>query len=288
MVRFEYGNLLEDPLPDAAKGLAELDLIVCRNVFIYFLPETVSQIAKKMSRCLADNGYFMSGHTDLRFLSDIGLKPEWINEQMVYRKADVDANVDANNTALLAVQSSAAATSLSTASAKSGSQCKAVVSIAEHRRKCAETAAAAVTAATAQTETLAEIAFELLLRQAKKDADKGRYELASAACRKAIKLDADSPQPYFVLAMIEEMQGNRQESKDCLNKCLYIDHQFVAAYIEFFTIYRQENNKEMARRMLHAASQIVQGLPKNTIVAFYEWHDLDELSHMLADLKNSL
>ena len=36
MVSFHQVNLLKDPFPDSTANLTEIDLILCRNVFIYF------------------------------------------------------------------------------------------------------------------------------------------------------------------------------------------------------------------------------------------------------------
>ncbi len=64
-VIFQYGNLLQDPFPNQASRLYEIDLILCRNVFIYLDERAISQIIHKFHQALVPNGYLMTGHTEL-------------------------------------------------------------------------------------------------------------------------------------------------------------------------------------------------------------------------------
>jgi chemotaxis protein methyltransferase CheR len=70
LVRFAYLNLQSDPFPDPAGG-AGLDLILCRNVLIYFRPETMRQIVARFADCLNPGGYLFIGHAEtLQYISD--------------------------------------------------------------------------------------------------------------------------------------------------------------------------------------------------------------------------
>lgn len=67
-VRFEERNLVDD---DAELWLvAEYDVIFCRNVLMYFAPETARAVVARIERSLADGGYLFLGHAEtLRGLS---------------------------------------------------------------------------------------------------------------------------------------------------------------------------------------------------------------------------
>ena len=43
-----------------------MDLILCRNVFLYFEPDAITQVTKKMTAVLTRGGYLMTGHNELR------------------------------------------------------------------------------------------------------------------------------------------------------------------------------------------------------------------------------
>ncbi|RKD34771.1 CheR family methyltransferase [Thermohalobacter berrensis] len=57
-VKFKKHNLLEDDYP------TNLDLIICRNVMIYFTEEAKNKLYKKFNKSLADDGIFFVGSTE--------------------------------------------------------------------------------------------------------------------------------------------------------------------------------------------------------------------------------
>lgn len=62
-VEFSRLNLLRDPYPDGC------DLIVCRNVLIYFTEEAKSQIYMRFNRALKDGGVLFIGSTEQIIMS---------------------------------------------------------------------------------------------------------------------------------------------------------------------------------------------------------------------------
>ena len=66
LVQLRTGNLVADDFSAMHSDTRDMDLIVCRNVFIYFQPETIAAIVNKFHRVLRSDGYFISGHTELQ------------------------------------------------------------------------------------------------------------------------------------------------------------------------------------------------------------------------------
>ncbi len=64
IVQFRILNLVLDEYPNPAIGLADLDLILCRNVFIYMDEESVARIARKLYESLAIGGRLVTGASD--------------------------------------------------------------------------------------------------------------------------------------------------------------------------------------------------------------------------------
>jgi chemotaxis protein methyltransferase CheR len=59
-VAFHHANLFAPEYP----GAAALDVIFCRNVMIYFDPETQEELVQRLSRKLAPGGYLLVGHSE--------------------------------------------------------------------------------------------------------------------------------------------------------------------------------------------------------------------------------
>ena len=63
-VTFEHLNLALDVWPSAVTGTATMDLILCRNVLIYFDPATVARVARRLFESLAPGGWLVTGASD--------------------------------------------------------------------------------------------------------------------------------------------------------------------------------------------------------------------------------
>ncbi|MCX7206969.1 MAG: chemotaxis protein CheR [Proteobacteria bacterium] len=257
MVHFCYGNLQEDQYPSLASALHNFDLIICRNVFIYFQAETVNHIASKLAACLNEPGYLIAGHGELGLRGIKGLETTSLDNLVVYKKGNTAPTLIVRP----AIFKSAPPAIIPIPAATPILIAKAIKSVP---------------------------VFAKLLQDAKTLANQGQYDMAAHHCQQAIDINQDSPQPHFVLAQIAEVQGNRQESKIILKKALYLDHEFLPAYVELFNIYIQEDNKKLAEKMLDSALQIVRSLPGHTPIHLYEETSASELLILLEKFQTRL
>lgn len=69
-VEFQYLNLAEDVYPSLFSGIWGMDLILCRNVLIYFDSETIARVARRLIDSLSANGWLILGSSD-PMLTDI-------------------------------------------------------------------------------------------------------------------------------------------------------------------------------------------------------------------------
>lgn len=63
-VTFEELNLAGIAYPSAATSTFAMDLILCRNVLIYFGPQTIAEVARRFFGALAPGGYLITGPSD--------------------------------------------------------------------------------------------------------------------------------------------------------------------------------------------------------------------------------
>jgi chemotaxis protein methyltransferase CheR len=83
LVEFRLQNLVADEPPF---GSGEVDLIVCRNVTIYFGRETTARLVRGFHRLLTPGGYLLLGHAETlwQISDEFSLLP--VGEAFVYRK----------------------------------------------------------------------------------------------------------------------------------------------------------------------------------------------------------
>ncbi|MBZ0292050.1 MAG: hypothetical protein K8L99_05715 [Anaerolineae bacterium] len=64
MVTFSPFNLITDTYPDINKGITNIDLIMCRNVTIYFTRAETSGVVQRFYQSLNENGWLLVGHSE--------------------------------------------------------------------------------------------------------------------------------------------------------------------------------------------------------------------------------
>ena len=63
-VEFAYLNLAQNDYPTSATNTVGMDLILCRNVLIYFDAKTIRDVAQRFYESLADGGFLITGSAD--------------------------------------------------------------------------------------------------------------------------------------------------------------------------------------------------------------------------------
>ena len=88
-VNFSCVNLITDDLPNIYKNIYNIDLILCRNVFVYFEPKYISLVLKKFSNTLRSGGYLMTGHAEIHGQVMKEFQPQIFPESLVYQRREV-------------------------------------------------------------------------------------------------------------------------------------------------------------------------------------------------------
>ena len=83
-VTFKVANLLGEQDVE----LHDMDLILCRNIFIYFGQAAVFEVASHLARALRPGGYLMTAHTELLGHAVSELKSRLFAEGVVYQRGE--------------------------------------------------------------------------------------------------------------------------------------------------------------------------------------------------------
>jgi chemotaxis protein methyltransferase CheR len=289
MVSFRRHNLVGEPFPDSSSGLHHMDLILCRNVFIYFEEKTVNRVVERFGDTLNDGGYLLTGHCELSSRALVGLSVKTINDQVVFQKLSPGARMVAeaaaqknatSRTFPWAVSSAAARSGKPVAGKKIGSKtCSAPEKAPrstdqEGNKNSAHQSPKRVVHAPANAPAGHDTSkgadpYLTHLTSAQVYADRGEYEPALRSCSHAIELAPMVPEPLFLCAQLYEATGNNSEAKNLLKKVIYLEPAYVAAYLELGTLCAAENDARLAQKMLSAAGELLSGLPPESPVPPY-------------------
>jgi chemotaxis protein methyltransferase CheR len=84
---WEHLNLVAGPQSHQA-FFQSMDLIICRNVFIYFEREAIATVLGHFHRCLSPQGYLMAGHAELEGQDLSAFHGLHFPQSMVYQRSD--------------------------------------------------------------------------------------------------------------------------------------------------------------------------------------------------------
>ncbi len=247
MVTFQAGNLINDHFP--GRNLVDMDLILCRNVFIYFTPEAVIRVANKLAATLSPDGYLMTGHTELIGHRLPDLRSRLFAESVVYQRRSL----------LTVEHSSFDPVQTRPPVLENGVPVSAVTPPASCVVKPAGNIASLLTGAT--TDDLLKTAHDL--------ADQGEYERAEQTCYQVLTVTPMVAGAHFLLAQLAQLKGDFRRAGELLDKTLYLDPLCVAAYLEKAALCERGAHLERAQTLRRAALNIVRTLPGDTVIEPY-------------------
>lgn len=286
MVTFCYHNLVEDTYPSLLNNTNAMDIILCRNVLMYFSPEIQRRVIKKLHSCLKQGGWLLvspseSSHQLFReFAAD--------NESgaIFYRK-DAACRIqrpEMTDRGSAAVPGPAADSWLQPphqepeirdegtepdlgsvpdlkplASALPQQPTVSDPDPLESARElygkgCYADATEKILASPSLSKDDAR-AMELMARAF---ANLGKLGEALKWCEKSVATAKMDPGGHYLLAMILQEQGRLDDAAASLKRALYIDQDFVPALFALGNLARQQGKQgESARHFRNAKALLV-------------------------------
>lgn len=262
-VRFEHRNLLrDDPLFWHAGAF---DVILCRNVFIYFTPSAMAVTVARFSNALAAGGYLFLGHAEtLRGVSrDYHLRDH--DDAFYYQRCAPGETVEPDplfelwrdarrETETASVEDdpqpfddgSAVDDSWFEVSQRVAAR---VAAIADRRPHHSPGALPPRTPEDRDT----------LLAQIVVLVEHGDIDGAETRCRRLLALDEFDAAAHYLLALCSERAGNDTDAEVRLQAALYLDARFALAHLQLGRLQRRCNRPAAAERHFRAALGLLPG-----------------------------
>jgi chemotaxis protein methyltransferase CheR len=299
-VKFRYGNLVKDDYPSVHNDLYNMDLILCRNVFVYFESQSIALAIKKFYNTLRAGGYLITGHAELYGQVIPHLQAKTFPESVVYQKVEsqINPNLPGSETrAKPVVLPTSNSTNLATPIARVRQPVEHIlrsinVKQVENKKNDYEPGLFSSTSENegaiainlireaadffknqAYDEAIKKAAqvielypdnFEAYYLLAEIHANLGKYAQATDYCQQALKVDSMSILPYHLLAHIAEEQGDLEGAKLFLKRIIYLCPSFISAYLELANIYNKEGNFKREKKMYTTSCEILKLLPPDT------------------------
>lgn len=311
MVVFRTMNLIGEQFPDTGTDLHNMDLILCRNLFIYFSRMAVCKVLKKLTNTLREDGYLMTGHGELHNQELDSLKPMIFPESVIYHKGNKHPGIpipaflttvmtSENHDSIIPDKPQPHFSAETVISKDSGSATQPVNQPANQNDVSNMLAdmksffeSGDYTRVIEKAESVLSIDprnTDAAYFMARAYAGRGLYDDSLRQLNQLLRRDSDQVGVYLLLAQISEIQGDHEGAKDSLKKVIYLDPGSVAAHLELGAIYQKEKDTARATKMRTSALQLIKALPPETIFEIYDGISASELEKyvmkMLEDEKN--
>lgn len=234
MVNFAEDDLLGEATPGIASG--DFDLIVCRNVLMYYRDDVLPTVVGKLTRALTPAGFLLVGHNELSTCSYPALSRQTFPESAVFSRAPplvqaakVDSPQPKKTLARLAARSTEKP--------------------APHRAPDPASSA------------------DDALHQAWLLADAGALEQAASICEKLILRVPLQAGTYYLQAHLAQEQGDWQRARVLLKRVIYLDPAFVMAYFDLSALCTLEGDALKASRLHQVATSLLEKLSPSTALS---------------------
>jgi len=206
-VQFIENNLL------STLYFKEFDLILCRNVFIYFDDHSKKIILDKFEKAVVDNGYLLIGHSEAAHLIPDSFQSIQFQKSFVYQKKN--ATIEINKSY---VEKSAFSTTEKTLSYSPPTLNP-----------------------TSNTFLTQKTELEKI-EKAKEYADAGKILEAEILVTEILKVNPSNHEALFLQGQILEAHGKPLEAIEIYKKVIYLNPNFLETYLTLSSLYSLLHN----------------------------------------------
>ena len=293
MVTFRYLNLAEDAYPTPGAGVCDFDLILCRNVIMYFSRETAVRVADRLHKSLREGGYLLVTPSEASRDIQRGLSQFISDGEIVYQKTPAlppqPASAQPPATGARVVKRRRRSDwTIDPVPARTGRRKddQRTAAAPQQRKAPAELPAAAKAERRTNGPDTREAARQAAA-EARLLADKGELTQALAQCDAALEGDKLNPSVYYLKASILQELGRPDEAERALQSTLFLDGSFALARVMLGAIARgQSRSREAAIHFRAALSQLEQ-MPSDSVLPETDGLTAGEMAETVASLMES-
>jgi chemotaxis protein methyltransferase CheR len=227
-VSFAYHNLASGP---ALPGGGHFDIILCRNVTIYFGSAMVRRVVANFFDALADGGWLLVGHSEPNAETFARYTTVCEGGTTAYRKLPPPSIV-------------------ATPPVNPVRERPPTPKLPSPAKPMTPPPACAPSASVAEARTMA---------------DRGEWETAAALCRRAIEENSLNAAAHFTMGLIQEHQRDAEAAGRSLRRALYLDRSFVLAHYHL-GICLQQASPAQARKSFENTLRLLAGRPEDEIL----------------------
>jgi chemotaxis protein methyltransferase CheR len=244
-----------------------MDVILCRNVLMYFSEETATTVVNSLANCLVPEGWLAVNPVEGSFVRSESLSQHRFPKALLYRKGEKKPEVDRRWTDAATSSEGAARVPPEIIPKRRRTTAAEKRPSAAHRTRGTDSPAAAQRFPLEKakerfrqgrySETIRELQGiiaghpghpEALTLLARCHANQGSLPEAVRCCDLALASNRLAAGVHFLRSTILQEQGAEAEAKESLKRALHLDPDFVMAHFTMFVLSRQRGIRTEAER----------------------------------------
>jgi chemotaxis protein methyltransferase CheR len=246
LVRFAQHNLMDLLHGAAPLHLADFDLILCRNVLIYFNADTADRMVGAFGERLAPRGWLLLGHAEAGIVPRHGLATVELPGTLAYRRIGAAPHAPPRDAEALADPVPAQIPALPPAlPPRPATPLPALL------------AADPVQPAGDAPDMLAAV---------RALADRGELDDALAACAAALRREPTNAALHYVEGLVAATRGERDSAERAFRRAVYLRRDFVLAHHQLGLLLNDAGRPEAGMRALRNALQIAGAMPPDSLL----------------------
>jgi chemotaxis protein methyltransferase CheR len=288
-VTFAYLNLVEDTYPSLLSHTHTMDLILFRNVLIYFRQATARRVIERMHGALAEGGWLVLGHAD----PSPGIFEQFAMHNLpgtvVYRKErqkekEKDAARDEESAQAVMVATRAADRVIAKAVApalKAAAFDPYQDAFSLWQRGHIDAALRSLTALAAAQPRDARAPY----LAAKIEANRQQLAQAETLVDEALRRAPLHAPAHYLHGLILQETGRPVLALAALRRCVYADPQFVLGHYALANLLSQTGQSDRGRKALENVSRWLAEHPRDELVAEGDGLTAGRLTELVAAQK---
>lgn len=288
MVNFSYLNLAEDAYPSLVNGTNAMDVILCRNVLMYFAQERARNVVDKLRRSLVDGGWLITSPAETSTVPFSALTAVEFPGAFLYRRmVAAGPRTTAVKHQVPWYDGEAAAPHAPAPAEPSVSAALSVARSVFAPGVLHEADSLPATEA-GDADSREGDERETPRRKARACADEGRLAEAVEWCEQAIAADKLNPSHYYLLASIEQERGQSEAAERSLGRVLYLEPEFALAHFALGNLCLSEGRQREARRHFGHALTLLRACPADALLPEADGLSAGRLVEIIASVQASL